>query len=61
VERRDSARLVAALGAALSFRPSLVRRTRRDQVIATGTAAVFGAVAGTGTEAMAARAPRAGS
>ena len=52
MERRDSARLVAALGAALSFRPTLVRRTRRDQVIASGTAAVFGAIAGTGTEAL---------
>ena len=51
-QRRDSARLVAALGAALSFRPTLVRRTRRDQALATGTAAVFGAVAGTGTEAL---------
>jgi len=52
VRRRDSARLVAALGTALSFRPTLVRRTKRDQLIASGTAAVFGAVAGTGTEAL---------
>jgi uncharacterized membrane protein len=52
LERRDSARLVAGLGAGLSFRPTLVRRTKRDQVIATSTAAVFGAVAGTGTEAL---------
>jgi uncharacterized membrane protein len=52
VKRRDSARLVAGLGAGLSFRPTLVRRTKRDQFIATSTAAVFGAVAGTGTEAL---------
>jgi uncharacterized membrane protein len=51
-QRRDSARLVAALGLALSFRPTLVRRTARDQFIASATAALFGAVAGTGTEAM---------
>ncbi|HWM09002.1 MAG TPA: alpha/beta-hydrolase family protein [Solirubrobacteraceae bacterium] len=50
--RRDSARLVAALGLALSFRPTLVRRTARDQAMVSGTAAVFGAVAGTGTEIM---------
>ncbi len=52
MQRRDSARLVAALGTALSFRPTLVRRTKRDQFIASSTAAVFGAVAGTGTEAL---------
>ena len=52
MKRRDSARLVAGLGAGLSFRPTLVRRTKRDQFIATSTAAVFGAVAGTGTEAL---------
>jgi uncharacterized membrane protein len=50
--RRDSARLVAALGLALSFRPTLVRRTLRDQVMVSATAAVFGAVAGTGTEVL---------
>jgi uncharacterized membrane protein len=52
LERRDSARLVAALGLALSFRPTLVRRTARDQAMVSGTAAVFGAVAGTGTEVL---------
>ena len=52
VRRRDSARLVAALGLALSFRPTLVRRTARDQFMVSATAAVFGAVAGTGTEVM---------
>jgi uncharacterized membrane protein len=50
MERRDSARLVAALGLALSFRPTLVRRTVRDQAMVSGVAAVFGAVAGSGTE-----------
>jgi len=52
VERRDSGLLVGALGLALSFRPSLVRRSRRDQALISATATVFGAVAGTWTEAL---------
>ena len=52
VERRDSGLLVGALGLALSFRPSLVRRSRRDQVMVSATALAFGAIAGTWTEAL---------
>ena len=52
LERRDSGLLVGALGLALSFRPSLVRRSRRDQVLVSATALVFGAIAGTWTEAL---------
>jgi uncharacterized membrane protein len=51
-ERRDSGLLVGALGLALSFRPSLMRRTRRDQVLVSATALAFGAIAGTWTEAL---------
>jgi len=50
--RRDSGLLVGALGLALSFKPSLMRRSRRDQVLISATALVFGAVAGTWTEAL---------
>jgi uncharacterized membrane protein len=52
LERRDSGLLVGALGLALSFRPSLMRRTRRDQVLVSATAFAFGAIAGTWTEAL---------
>jgi uncharacterized membrane protein len=52
LERRDSGLLVGALGLALSFRPSLVRRSRRDQVMVSATALAFGAIAGTWTEAL---------
>ena len=52
MERRDSGLLVGALGLALSFRPSLMRRTRRDQVLVSATALAFGAIAGTWTEAL---------
>jgi uncharacterized membrane protein len=51
LERRDSGLLVGALGLALSFRPSLMRRGRRDQVLVSATAFAFGAIAGTWTEA----------
>lgn len=51
-ERRDSGLLVGALGLALSFRPSLMRRGRRDQVLVSATALAFGAIAGTWTEAL---------
>ena len=58
VERRDSGLLVGALGLALSFRPSLVRRTRRDQALVSATALAFGAIAGTWTEALIAQLAR---
>jgi uncharacterized membrane protein len=57
-ERRDSGLLVGALGLALSFRPSLMRRSRRDQVLVSASALVFGAVAGTWTEALVAQLAR---
>ncbi len=50
MERRDSARLVAALGLGLSFRPSLVRRTGRDQFLVSAASAGLGAFAGSVTE-----------
>ena len=52
VPRRDSGLLVGALGLALSFKPSLLRRSRRDQALISASALVFGAVAGTWTEAL---------
>ena len=52
MERRDSGLLVGALGLALSFSPSLMRRGRRDQVLVSATALAFGAIAGTWTEAL---------
>ena len=52
MERRDSGLLVGALGLALSFRPSLMRRGRRDQVLVSASALAFGAIAGTWTEAL---------
>ncbi len=58
MERRDSGLLVGALGLALSFRPSLMRRTRRDQVLVSATALAFGAIAGTWTEALVAQLAR---
>jgi uncharacterized membrane protein len=58
LERRDSGLLVGALGLALSFRPSLVRRSRRDQALISASALVFGAVAGTWTEALVAQLAR---
>jgi uncharacterized membrane protein len=51
-ERRDSGLLVGALGLALSFRPSLMRRGKRDQVLVSASALAFGAIAGTWTEAL---------
>jgi uncharacterized membrane protein len=50
VQRRDTARLVGALALALSFTPSLVRRTRRDQLLVSAAAAGLGALAGAATE-----------
>ena len=58
MERRDSGLLVGALGMALSFRPSLMRRTRRDQVLVSAAALAFGAIAGTWTEALVAQLAR---
>lgn len=58
MDRRDSGLLVGALGLALSFRPSLMRRGRRDQVLVSATALAFGAIAGTWTEALVAQIAR---
>ncbi len=58
LERRDSGLLVGALGLALSFSPSLMRRGRRDQVLVSATALAFGAIAGTWTEALVAQLAR---
>jgi hypothetical protein len=58
MERRDSGLLVGALGLALSFSPSLMRRTKRDQVLVSATALAFGAIAGTWTEALVAQLAR---
>jgi len=58
LERRDSGLLVGVLGLALSFRPSLMRRSRRDQVMVSAAALAFGAIAGTWTEALVAQLAR---
>jgi uncharacterized membrane protein len=55
MRRRDTARLAAALGLALSFAPTLVRRSRRDQVVVSAASAVLGALAGASTEVVVVR------
>ncbi|PTL55026.1 alpha/beta-hydrolase family protein [Paraconexibacter algicola] len=49
-ERRDTARIMAAVALAASFTPSLLRRRRRDQAAVTAGAVVLGAGAGAVTE-----------
>jgi len=53
--RRDTARLAGALALALSFTPSLMRRSRRDQLLVSAASAVLGALAGAGTEVVVVR------
>jgi uncharacterized membrane protein len=48
--RRDTARLTGALALAISFAPSLLRRSRREQLAVSAASAGLGAVAGAGTE-----------
>jgi len=50
--RRDTARYVAALALLLSFAPSLMRRTSREQLAISAGAAALGAAAGTATETL---------
>jgi len=50
VLRRDTARLTGALALAISFAPSLLRRSRREQLAVSAASAGLGAVAGAGTE-----------
>jgi uncharacterized membrane protein len=58
VERRDTARLTAALALAASFAPSLMRRSRRDQLAVSAGAALLGGVAGAATEVLVTRLAR---
>ena len=48
--RRDTARLTGALALAVSFAPSLLRRSRREQLAVSAASGALGAVAGAGTE-----------
>src|SRR5688572_23212032 len=50
--RRDTARYMAALALALSFAPSLMRRTSREQTAISLGAAGLGAAAGAATETL---------
>jgi uncharacterized membrane protein len=50
VLRRDTARLTGALALAISFAPSLLRRSRREQLAVSAASGALGAVAGAGTE-----------
>jgi uncharacterized membrane protein len=50
VQRRDTARLTGALALAISFAPSLLRRSRREQLAVSAASAGLGAVAGAATE-----------
>jgi uncharacterized membrane protein len=58
LERRDTARLTAALALAASFAPSLMRRSRRDQLAVSVGAALLGGAAGAATEAVVTRLAR---
>jgi uncharacterized membrane protein len=58
VARRDSTRLMAALALAVSFAPSLLRRSRRDQAAISLAAAGLGAAAGAATEVAVVRVAR---
>jgi uncharacterized membrane protein len=50
VNRRDTAKLMAALALLASFTPTLMRRRGKDQVLVSLAAAGMGAAAGTATE-----------
>jgi uncharacterized membrane protein len=50
LQRRDTARLSGALALAISFAPSLLRRSRREQFAVSAASAGLGAVAGAATE-----------
>jgi uncharacterized membrane protein len=56
--QRDTASVMAALGVALSFTPSLLARRRQDQVLVSLGSAAVGAVTGAAVEAVVARAGR---
>jgi uncharacterized membrane protein len=58
LERRDTARLTAALALAASFAPSLMRRSRRDQLAVSVGAALLGGAAGAATEVLVTRLAR---
>jgi uncharacterized membrane protein len=55
IARRDTARAMAALGLALSFTPTLMRRSRRDQALISVASAVLGAAAGAASEVLVVR------
>jgi uncharacterized membrane protein len=50
VARRDTARVTAALGLAFSLAPSMLRRSKRDQLFISTAASVLGAASGGVTE-----------
>ena len=50
MQRRDTARLTGALALAISFAPSMLRRSRREQLAVSAASAGLGAVAGAATE-----------
>lgn len=58
MQRRDTVRLTAALALAASFAPSLMRRSRRDQLAVSAGAAVLGGAAGAATEVLVTRLAR---
>jgi uncharacterized membrane protein len=58
VRRRDTARLTAALALAASFAPSLMRRSRRDQLLVSLAATALGGAAGAATEVVVTRLAR---
>src|SRR4051812_48881432 len=58
MERRDTARYMAALALAGSFAPSLMRRRRREQIAVSLGSAALGGAAGWATESLVAQLAR---
>ncbi|MEA2176843.1 MAG: hypothetical protein QOG77_140, partial [Solirubrobacteraceae bacterium] len=58
MERRDTARYMAAIGLAGSFAPSLMRRDRREQLAVSAGSAALGAAAGWAAESLVAQLAR---
>jgi len=58
MERRDTARYMAALALAGSFAPSLMRRRRREQLAVSAGSAALGAAAGWAAESLVAQVAR---
>src|SRR4051812_50153258 len=55
MQRRDTARYMAALALAGSFAPSLMRRARREQLAVSAGSAALGAAAGGASESVVAQ------